>query len=183
MVISNEITTEYRDIENPFVCNSSKPIRLGIPKNEKNKSVMFTTSNTNGNKYFYNENDPKLNYVFGTAEEKEMIEMDKYDYEIPANVLNKGLDKERHKTGLPISFLQINNEEQGIEWYKKNYPKIPDDLLPIIARYHWGEPITKKALKNERKKLTKKFNKEGEKTLQQRIEDGEDIFKIDFNKK
>ncbi len=111
-----------------------------------------------------------------------MTEMDKFDYQIPANELNKGLDKERHKDGLPLSFLQINNEEQGLEWYRKNYPKIPDDLLPIIARYHWGEPITKKALKNEKKKITKKLNKQGEKTLLQRIDDGEDVFKIDFSK-
>ena len=42
-----------------------------------------------------------------------------------------------------------------------NYPKIPTDLLPIIARYHWGEPITKKNVKNERKKITKDLNKKG----------------------
>jgi len=181
MVIINDVETDYREIENPFVCNSSMPIRLGVPT-KNNKSVIFTTSNSNGNKYFHNENDPKLNFVFGKSEEKEMTEMEKFDYEIPANELNKGLDKERHKDGLPLSFLQIENEEQGLEWYRKNYPKIPDDLLPIIARYHWGEPITKKALKNEKKKINKKLNKQGEKTLQQRIEDGEDIFRINFNK-
>ena len=37
-----------------------------------------------------------------------------------------------------------------------NYPRIPDDLIPIIARYHWGEPITKKGIRNEKKKIIKK---------------------------
>ena len=54
-----------------------------------------------------------------------------------------------------------NNEQDGINWYKKHYPKIPDDLLPIIARYNWGDPITKKAIKNEKKKIVKTLKKEG----------------------
>tara|TARA_R100000278_G_scaffold5642_2_gene8515 strand:- start:1771 stop:2304 length:534 start_codon:yes stop_codon:yes gene_type:complete len=173
-------TEDYSIIKNPFVCKTSAPIRIGVPNDKDKKKVIFTTSNTNGNKYFYNEKDPKLNYVFGTSEEKEMTEIDKYDYTISADILNKN-SKVEHKEPLPISFLQIKTEAEGIEWYKKHYPKIPDDLLPIIARYHWGEPITKKGLKNEKKKLTKKINKGGGKTLQQRIEDGEDIFKINFN--
>ncbi len=48
-----------------------------------------------------------------------------------------------------------------MEWYSKHYPKLPDDLLPIIARYHWGEPITKKSLKNEKKKIIKKEQSKG----------------------
>jgi hypothetical protein len=78
-----------------------------------------------------------------------------------AETLNKMRtdDKEPHKDGVPMSFLQVTNEIDGIEWYRKHYPKIPDELLPVIARYHWGEPITKKAVKNERKKLKKKEQK------------------------
>ena len=89
--------------------------------------------------------------------------MDKYDYIVDAETLNKNRTdgKTPHKEGnnIPLSFLQINNTQDGMLWYKKNYPKIPDDLLPIIARYHWGDPITKKSIKNERKKLQKKMNK------------------------
>ena len=91
-------------------------------------------------------------------EMKEMTDISKYDYLIPAKVLNKN-SKVEHTEGLPISFLQIKTEAEGMEWYANNYPKIPTDLLPIIARYHWGEPITKKGLRNEKKKIIKKAQK------------------------
>jgi hypothetical protein len=61
-----------------------------------------------------------------------------------------------HKDPLPISFLNIKSEEEGLLWYRKNYPKIPDDLLPIIASYHWGAKITNKNLKKEKKRNKKK---------------------------
>ena len=89
------------------------------------------------------------------------INIEQYDYNIPAEILNKQREikgkPQIHKEPLPISFLQINNEIDGINWYMTHYPKIPTDLLPIIARYHWGEPITKKNIKNEKKKLKKKL--------------------------
>ena len=115
-----------------------------------------------------NHIDDGLSYTFGKidldtqdiVEDKSIIEMEKYDYEVPAEVLNK-TSKVKHEEGLPLSFLQIDNEEEGILWYSQHYPKIPDELYPIIARYHWGEPITKKSIKNEKKKITKKLGKKG----------------------
>ena len=117
-----------------------------------------------------------MSYVFGKGEEKEMTELDKFDYEVPIEKLNENKEKDLHTQALPISFLQIKTEEEGVEWYKKHYPKIPDDLLPIIARYHWGDPITKKGLKNEGKKIKKKLEKKGFE-----INNKKETYVIEFN--
>ena len=86
------------------------------------------------------------------------LEEDYLDYDISADTLNKNRTdgKEPHKDPLPISFLNIKTEEEGLLWYRKNYPKIPDDLLPIIARYHWGAKINKDTMKKEKKRNKKK---------------------------
>jgi len=154
-------------IKNPFVCNSATQVRLSLDKDPRrckgNTSFIQEFQIPNGNIHMINQLDPKLSYCFGDKENKPLVGIDNYDYEIPAETLNKLRtdDKEPHKDGLPLSFLQITSETEGIEWYKLHYPKIPDELLPIIARYHWGEPITKKSLKNEKKKIIKKAQKKG----------------------
>tara|TARA_R100001509_G_scaffold53741_1_gene29446 strand:- start:69 stop:605 length:537 start_codon:yes stop_codon:yes gene_type:complete len=154
-------------IKNPFVCNSATQVRISLDKDPRrckgNTSYVNEYQTPNGNIHMVNQLDPKLSYCFGDKENKPMVGMDNYDYEVPADTLNKLRtdEKEPHKEGLPLSFLQVQSEEEGIEWYKLNYPKIPDELLPIIARYHWGEPITKKGLKNEKKKIVKKAQKKG----------------------
>ena len=105
--------------------------------------------------------------LIGKVEEKKINEystIDNYDYHIGPEVLNKarinnGKDA-IHKEGLPISFINIKTIQEGILWYKKHYPKIPDELLPIIARYHWGASINKHTIKKERKFLKNKRRKE-----------------------
>lgn len=165
----NKECENYRLIKNPFVCKTSAPIRLTLDKSPlmKTGNTQFVRTATlhNGNKKMINELDPKLSYDFGKeVDDTEYTDISKYDYEVPAEVLNGEKEeghKNFHKTGLPLSFINITTEEEGIEWYSKHYPKIPEDLLPIIARYHWGEPITKKVIKNEKKKIEKKLNKAG----------------------
>ena len=154
-------------IKNPFTCKSAVGHRLCMtkdPRHLKDRDTLYMSEylGTNGNHHLISETNDKLSYCFGTAPETEQEHtgFDLMDYQIPAETLNK-TSKVKHKEGLPLSFLQIDNEVQGLEWYKKNYPKIPDELLPIIARYHWGEPITKKAIKNERKKIEKKLQAKG----------------------
>tara|TARA_R110000824_G_scaffold35079_2_gene110462 strand:- start:174 stop:743 length:570 start_codon:yes stop_codon:yes gene_type:complete len=156
-------------IKNPFACQIKgvenkywlKPIGKS---NVGNTDFVDSYEDVNDNIQIVNEKDPKLNYLIGNNPIKnpfvETSCIDKYDYEIPASVLNEKSKYKNHKDGLPISFIQIDNIKDGIAWYKEKYPKIPDDLLPIIARYHWGEPMTKKGLKNEKKKLKKKKVKE-----------------------
>lgn len=163
------VDTEPQLIKNPFICGSSKQVRIGLDKHPDYKvgnSTYVHQVSDGENVYFHNELDSKMNYCFGTKrrpEKNEQTSMDKYDFQVPAEVLNKNRTdgKEPHSDALPLSFLQIKTEEEGIIWYEKNYPKIPKDLLPIIARYHWGEPITKKAIKNEKKKIEKKLQSQG----------------------
>ena len=165
-------------IKNPFVCNSSAQVRLSLDKdprvNKGNTSVCNLFTSTNGNTHMLNKLDDNLSYCFGNAEEnsQEYTDIANYDYELSADTLNnlRTDKKDIHTSAIPISFLQIDNELDGIEWYKLNHPKIPDDLLPIIARYHWGEPITKKSIKNEKKKILKKAEKSGLKYENKKVE-------------
>ena len=172
MVVGGKIVNDYKQIENPFVCNSKFQVRLSPDKDPRYNTKegfnhVFQASSSNGNTYLINPTDDKMSYCFVKNKEEEMISTDPLDYNIPAEVLNKKRTdgKEPHKEGLPLSYIQITTEEEGVEWYKKHYPKIPDDLLPIIARYNWGEPITKKGIKNERKKILRKAQKKGLKVL------------------
>ena len=158
-------------IKNPFVCNSSKQIRLGLDKDPRNfkgdTQFIKDIPLENGNTILNNEIDNKLSYMIGNApmnEKEDLTFIQSYDYEVPVEKLNENKeegDKNYHTEALPLSFINIQCEDEGIEWYAKHHPKIPTDLLPIIARYHWGEPITKKAIKNEKKKITKEIEKEG----------------------
>ena len=167
-------------IKNPFICNTSREVRLSLDKDPRrfkgNTQFVTPIKMENGNTLLNNQIDPKLSYMFGTKEPEynEFISgIEKYDYEVPAEQINK-TSKVKHERGVPLSFLQVKNEEEEIEWYAKRFPKIPDELLPIIARHHWGEPITKKGLKNEKKKIEKKLQKQGLKR-----EEGPVIVKFD----
>jgi hypothetical protein len=164
MVKSKDYEGHFGLIRNPFSVKTCEGVRLSpdkdprVYKQEGNTTYVSEYHGQNGNKYLVNKIDPKLTYCFGDKEEKELISINYMDMEVPPEVLNK-TSKVEHKDGLPLSFLQIQSEAEGIEWYKLNYPKIPDDLYPIIARYHWGEPLTKKAIRNEKKKIQRKGNK------------------------
>lgn len=161
--------SEYKSdpilIKNPFVCNTARGIRLSLDKDprrfKRENQLVHKIDLESGNTLLHNPTDPKLSFIFGDKEEKkDLVDISRYDYEVPAEVINKTA-KIKHKDGMPLSFLQIKTEEEGIEWYANHFPKLPDDLLPIIARYHFGEPITKKCLKNEKKKIEKKAQKQG----------------------
>lgn len=157
-------------IKNPFICNTNAEVRLSLDKDPRrfkgSSQLLHKIELDNGNTYLHNPTDERLSFMVGETpiQKEELSDITSYDYEIPADQLNKS-SKIKHDKGLPISFLQIKTEEEGIEWYAKNYPKLPTDLLPIIARYHWGQPITKKSLKNEKKKITKKLQQKGLKVL------------------
>jgi len=169
-------------IKNPFSVKSAVGVRIGLdkdPRLNKNNCAkhIHTAELPSGNKILFNESDEKLNYVCGKNEEKEYANSDMYDYHVSAEILNnKRTDgKTPHKDGVPYSFLQVKNELDGIEWYRTHYPKMPEELLPIMARYNWGEPITKKAVKNEKKKLKKKEQKLN------KLEVKSGSFLLDFN--
>ena len=56
-----------------------------------------------------------------------------------------------------LSYMKVNNVEEGAEWYKAEFPKLPDELCEIMGRWNWGElnTLTKKQLKNDKKKINK----------------------------
>ena len=51
-----------------------------------------------------------------------------------------------------LSYMNVKNVEEGADWYKTEFPKLPDDLCDIMARWNWGEleTLTKKKLKNDK---------------------------------
>jgi len=162
---------KYQLLENPFMIHSKFGVRVGLGKNPNdnkgNTDYVDLYETGTGECKIINHLDPAMNYTINknlTVEPpKEYSIINKYDYELSADYLNSQRNdgKELHKDALPLSFIQINNERDGALWYKNNYPRIPDDLIPIIARYHWGEPITKKSIRNEKKKIIKKANQKG----------------------
>ena len=115
------------------------------------------------NKIFVVSNEPKLNYVFMKPEdvkndptELTTISRDQIDYGV---VVKKG-DEDTLDETKPLSYVSIKNPDDGEKWYRDKYPELPDDFYGIIARYTWGQPQTKKSIKNEKKKYEKKKNKD-----------------------
>ena len=125
--------------------------------------------------------DPRANYICGTQgdkvdrwiQTKEITSMENMDYLIPLSApvipnedattlferteINDELVEQKEKPKVyPLSFLHIKTVEEGINWYKHHFPKLPDPYYEVLARYHWGVPLTHKAHKNEMKKKKKK---------------------------
>ena len=67
------------------------------------------------------------------------VDIEKYDFYIPLPPEVK--ENTKHNDPLPASFLQIKegDVDKGIDWYRKHYPKIPDELIEIMARYNFGD--------------------------------------------
>ena len=88
------------------------------------------------------------------------VPYDKMDYRIPRDdsAIRRGF-----KEDMPISFLSIKDGEleKGKEWYLSQFPKLPNEIAELLARYNWGDLKyqTKKKIKNDRKKALKKGKK------------------------
>jgi len=114
-------------------------------------------------------NDYKSNYICGYSPEPgliannvEIISKDKVDYMIsnepePEQPIIKGSDttEDLQKT---LSYLSVKSVEEGIEWYRNQFPQVPEELLPLMSRWNFGDlkNETKKSIKNKRKKQAKK---------------------------
>lgn len=125
--------------------------------------------------------DPRLNFTYMKQpnidnfhkDVDHLLDLDKVDYGLK---LCDG-DKTFLSPTMPISLAQIKTIEEGTEWFKKKYPDLPSEYWSIMAKYYFKEPLTKKQLKNELKKLNKKGKSKELKGLQ--IIQGK--FKIDFD--
>ena len=110
--------------------------------------------------------NPALNYdIVNTDKPVEKLNgfyvpYDKMDYRIPRDdsAIRRGF-----KEDMPISFLSIKDGEleKGKEWYLSQFPKLPNEIAELLARYNWGDLKyqTKKKIKNDRKKALKKGKK------------------------
>ena len=127
------------------------------------------------NKAFFVTQDPKLNYYFGGAgvdkdiEYKERVGTDKLDYNIVKQeeavidlredtqpIMDDRVDKRNS-----LSYMSVTSVGEGEEWYRQNFPKVPDDLYGLMARWSFGDlsEVTKKSVKNKKKKDLKKNKK------------------------
>tara|TARA_R110001632_G_scaffold196803_1_gene318933 strand:+ start:650 stop:1123 length:474 start_codon:yes stop_codon:yes gene_type:complete len=138
--------------------------------------------------------DNKANYICGSkgyendmgVKEDEITKTDittieKYDYSIEID-LRKNKEgeieyKEDDKRNT-ISFMSVNSIEEGIEWYRSNYPLMPEELYPLMARWNWGDlgTLTKKDIKNDNKRI-----KKGKKPKQMGLEVKTGTFKVEFD--
>tara|TARA_R100001594_G_scaffold15114_1_gene31852 strand:+ start:4551 stop:5057 length:507 start_codon:yes stop_codon:yes gene_type:complete len=134
-------------------------------------NINFDENLSDGQQYkhvavFGDTDDSRLQYEFvkkDVIEQKDLSEVvasDNIDYLVPRDeeAIKKG-----HHCDLPLSFLSIKEGqvEMGKEWYLMNYPKLPDEMAELLARYNWGDMkfMTKKSVKNSRKKYEKKHHK------------------------
>jgi hypothetical protein len=111
--------------------------------------------------------DPKLNYLFGSNGEQGDIDavsnnVEYISYQDPRiNYSIKQEDKiqEDDEPDLrdSIGFMSVNSVDEGIAWYRNNFPKVPEELYPIMARWNWGDlkDLTKKDVKNDKKRVAK----------------------------
>ena len=108
----------------------------------------------------FQSNDPRFNYSFHKEEDIEqllenqefILTMDKFDYGV---VRNEG-DEMTLPEIIPYSLSSIKTLEEGEMWYQQKYPNLPDIYHGIMARYSFGELLTKKEIKNTIKKCKKK---------------------------
>ena len=146
------------NITDPSYCYNRDPIKP-LSENDIEKS---------GIRAIYTD-DPKSNYLFGsngvekdldsTNNEIVMVGDERINYAI------KQVDDLDKEEDLPVevdkrdslSYMNVKTIDEGVEWYKQNFPKVPEDLYPIMARWNWGDlsNLTKKDVKNDKKRVAK----------------------------
>ena len=107
--------------------------------------------------------DSRCNYMCGSKglDEDMKQQTAKTDYITPDdpsidyNIVTEEKDEEDLRDSL--SFMNVKTIEEGEVWYRKHFPKIPEDLYPIMARWNWGDlsTLTKKDVKNDKKRIKK----------------------------
>lgn len=81
-----------------------------------------------------------------------------------------------------LSYLKVKSIEEGSDWYKQQFPKLPDDLCDIMARWNWGDlnDLTKKKLKNDKKKIKSgKHNKKIKELYNLDVKKGDFVLRFD----
>ena len=108
--------------------------------------------------------DPRACFTFVRDVDKavgnvEFTPLDRVDYNIklPAHATGECKDTVFEHKGMPLSFLSVKSLEEGEAWYRRN-SRYPDEIIPILARYQFGDLRTrfnKKAAKNDKRRTKK----------------------------
>jgi len=156
---------------NYFIANEVKPVEFGEiyePNFLEDQSKVDWGITSNEDPLYKSSGDmlESLRKNFKTQQE-----IDDYCNNFENNMKQKKL-----------SYMNVKNVEEGSDWYKQEFPKLPDDLCDIMARWNWGElnTLTKKKLKNDKKKIKAgKANKKTKHLYNLDVKHGE--FIIDFD--
>ena len=106
--------------------------------------------------------DPKLNYICGSGgTQEDLLAMRKQFIKV-ADGIDYNIVQKEHADDVvdkrsSLSFMNVKSVEEGIDWYRLNFPKIPDELLEPMARWNFGDlsQITKKDVKNDKKRIAR----------------------------
>jgi hypothetical protein len=87
--------------------------------------------------------DQKLEYELVldpsiVTNEVEWLDKDRVDYNL---VLPEHKGTHLEELGIPMSFLDVRTVDEGMQWYSE-HTNMPDCLLPYLAEYHWGKPVS-----------------------------------------
>lgn len=116
------------------------------------------------NHIFIQSNDPRFNYAFHNEKtikdfnkHPEVINISQYDYGF---VRKPGDDKNMPELITATELACFQNLDDMEEFYRQKHPNLPDEYYGIMARYSTGQPITKKEVKQNLKKVKKNPNKQ-----------------------
>ena len=110
--------------------------------------------------------DPKCEYVCGSAgtdedlrrmrEQYSLISTQGVDYAIVTEAQAEHEEDTIDKRN-SMSFMSVSNLEEGEVWYRQNFPHMPDELYPIMARWNFGDlsKLTKKQVKNDKRRVAR----------------------------
>ena len=128
-------------------------------------------------------NDPRFNFTIQKEEDidnfnklPDIITLDAYDYSFKKDDGNKDTLPNLTPYSLYASTLSLEDME---EWYRQKYPTMPDEYHGIMARYSFGQNLTKKEVKNGIKKFKKKNKKDEPPPVGLRIATGK--FNVSFD--
>lgn len=106
--------------------------------------------------------DPKLNYVCGSGGTQQDLEQMRKQFVRIADGIDYNIVQKEHAEDVAdkrssLSFMNVKSVEEGIDWYRQNFPKIPEELLEPMARWNFGDlsQITKKDVKNDKKRIAR----------------------------
>ena len=91
--------------------------------------------------------DPRVNYIMGT----QGIENDFYNLCIQDYIPLDKVDYTFTQKGntYPLSYMHIDNIEDGYDWFKYKYPKLPDELCEVMSKYHFGDELKTPEVEHE----------------------------------